>query len=54
MVRESDVGILFGNDLHDRTLTEVKDPAEAAAAMKAKYANKTPSNFVIQVFRVDG
>jgi hypothetical protein len=56
-VRNPHVRILIGNDLYDRTLIEVKDPAEAASAMKAKYTKyptlKTPSNFIIHVFRVD-
>lgn len=56
--RNPHVRILIGNNLYDRTMTEIKDPAEAATAMKAKYAKyptlKTPSNFIIHVFRVDG
>jgi hypothetical protein len=56
--RDPHVRIQIGNNLYDRTLTEVKDPTEAAAAMKAKYAKyptlKTPSNFVVHVFRADG
>jgi len=58
VARDPHVRILIGNNLYDRTLTEVKDPAEAATAMKAKYIKyptlKTPSNFIIHVFRVDG
>jgi hypothetical protein len=58
VVRDPHVRIKIGNNLYDRTLTEVKDPTEAAAAMKAKYTKyptlKTPSNFIIHVFRVDG
>ena len=58
VARDPHVRILIGNNLYDRTFTEVKDPAEAAAAMKAKYTKyptlKTPSNFIIHVFRVDG
>jgi hypothetical protein len=57
LVRDHHVRILIGDNLYDRTMTEVKDPAEAAAAMKAKYTKyptlKTPSNFIIHVFRVD-
>ncbi|HVA94319.1 MAG TPA: hypothetical protein VNI36_05375 [Candidatus Dormibacteraeota bacterium] len=57
VVRDPHVRILIGNNLYDRTLTEVKDPTEAAAAMKAKYTKypklKTPSDFIIHVFRVD-
>jgi F420H(2)-dependent quinone reductase len=58
VMRDPHVRIQIGHNLYDRTLTEVKDPTEAAAAMKAKYTKyptlKTPSNFVIHVFRVDG
>lgn len=58
LTRDPHVRIQIGNNLYDRTMTEVKDPTEAAAAMKAKYTKyptlKTPSNFIIHVFRVDG
>jgi hypothetical protein len=57
LVRDPHVLIRIGNNLYDRTMTEVKDPTEAAAAMKAKYTKyptlKTPSNFIIHVFRVN-
>jgi hypothetical protein len=58
VVRDQQVRMQIGNNLYDLTLTEVRDPTEAAAAMKAKYTKypelKTPSNFIIHVFRVEG
>ncbi len=58
VMRDPHVRIQIGNNLYDRTLILVKDSTESATAMKAKYTKypklKTPSNFVIHVFRVDG
>lgn len=57
VLRDPHVRIKIGNNLYDRTLVWVKDPAQAAAAMKAKYTKyptlKTPKNWTIHVFRVE-
>ncbi len=58
VMRNPHVRIQIGNQLYDRTLTLVTDPAEKEAVLQArakKYPQlKIPANATIRVFRADG
>ena len=58
VVRDPHVRIQIGNQLYDRTLSVVTDPAEKEAVLQArakKYPRlKIPPNSTVHVFRVNG
>jgi len=58
VMRDPHVRMKLGDDLYDRTLVVVADPAESESvfeARKKKYPKlKVPPNSTVQIFRVEG